>query len=464
VTLWHRDFTLLWSGSATSQLGTISAATASPLLALSLSGSPVCAGWVAAASTIPGLLLHLPAGLFVDRVDRQLIMMVSQVARCLAVLLLVAGLLFFDDPTPLLIVALIVTAVTDGAFAVFYNIAEITAVRHVVPKEMLETAMAKNEARHHIALLFGRPLGGFLFAMGRSLPYAIDALTSIFSIITLALIDRRYFRSAGNDDKDLQERGASDRSSALDHPVQHAAGAKGGIEAGLRMLAGDSFLRTVLGICTITNFFFQTIILLLVVMAREQGMSSSLIGLLLASSGIAGLLGAAIAPRVLARFEPQSVVICCVAGWLPLILVVALSKQPAVGLVAWGCCSFMGAHLNVALAIYQATAVPGHLMGRVASINRFLTSGAVPLGALSAGYIIAGLGTHHAAMLAAFPFLAVAVAVPLLVRPPRSERHFRYTAKLRQYTGLVWSSGRTDMPQSPSQPDDHVTEPGVHVG
>ncbi|HXA63277.1 MAG TPA: MFS transporter [Streptosporangiaceae bacterium] len=439
--IWPRDFRLLWSGSAASQLGTISAATASPLLALSMSKSPVFAGWVTAASTIPGLLLHLPAGLIVDRVDRRLIMMVSQFVRCLAAFLLVAGLLFSDDPTPLLIVALIITAVTDNTFAVFYNIAEITAVRHVVPAEMLKTAMARNEARHHIALLFGRPLGGLLFALGRSFPYAVDALTSLLSVIALSLIDARLFRTSRNSHKDVQ-------ISTPQEPVQQDRG----IRSGLLLLRRDTFLRTILGACAIANFFFQTIILLLVFKARQDGLPSSLIGLLLASSGIAGLLGAAVAPRVLRRFDPQRVAVCCVVGWLPLILVVALSGQPAVGLVAWGCCSFMGAHLNVALAIYQAAAVPGHLMGRAASINRFLTSGAVPLGALSAGYVIAGLGPHRAALLAALAFSMVALSVPLLVRPRRSLR--------RPGGGPAPDEG----PEPVGMPSGYRTEVGLRTG
>lgn len=402
-TVWHRDFTLLWSGAATSQLGTISAATAGPLLALSLTGSPVFAGWVTAANTIPNLLLQLPAGLLVDRFDRRRIMLFCQLARLVVTSLLIGGLFMVGFPEYLLIGA----AIADGVFAAFYTIAEIAAVQRVVPREILQDSMAKNEARQHIAHLLGRPLGGFLISLNRSLPYVLDAMTSILSIVTLLMLKSRNFLPVPDDP--AQPAGAKSRT----RPV-------GGIKAGLLLLVRDRFLLSVLVVCTVSNFLFQTVILLLVVMAEAQGMSSSLIGLLLATSGASGFVGAMVAPWLLTRVKtPQAMIVACIWGWLPLTLIVALSTQPAVGMVAWGLCSFMGAHMNVALAIYQATHVPEDLLGRVTSLTRFLSSGAVPLGAISAGYIISALHPRGAAVLVVIAMSLVATA-PLTARSAKA--------------------------------------------
>ncbi|WP_433464048.1 MFS transporter [Spirillospora sp. CA-128828] len=76
-----RDFTVLWSGSAASQLGSMNAAIALPLLALSLTRSPVFAGWIAAAGTGPGFLPYLPAGMLLDRFDRRRITLTCQCTR-----------------------------------------------------------------------------------------------------------------------------------------------------------------------------------------------------------------------------------------------------------------------------------------------------------------------------------------------------------------------------------------------
>lgn len=410
----HRDFRLLWSGSATSQLGNISSATASPLLALVLTDSPVIAGWVAAASTIPSLLMYLPAGLFIDRGNRRRIMLVSQIARLAVALILVCGLPFVRHPAILLIIA----AISSGTFAVFYTTAEITAVRRVVPEAMLPQAIAKNETRNHIALLVGRPLGGFLFGFSHLLPYVADAVTSVLSILALHLMKVQDFQP--NHDGPTQ----TDSPLPPEYTVKQSMNS--GTGGGLGKIAKDPFLRTSLLVCTVGNFFFQTVALLLVVLAKRDGFSSMLIGTFLATSGLGGLLGAVVATRVVHKRSPWTIVSVCLWAWLLLTTIVAVSNQPIVGLIAWGCLSFIGAHMNIALEIHQMTKVPEHLLGRVVSINRFLTSGAVPLGALSAGYIIKDLHPMGAARLVAFVIGAMAftLSVPMLARS-LAGRHLR---------------------------------------
>lgn len=421
-----RDFTLLWSGSAVSQLGAFSVTTATPLLALSLGGSPVFVGWLLAAGTIPGLLLHLPAGFFVDRADRWRIMWISQLIRVLNAVALAAGLCIIAEPTILLIVA----AVIDGTSAVFYNIAEIAAVRHVVPAEKLERAMARNEARQHIALIFGRPLGGFLFDLHRTLPYGFGALSSLLSIAALATMRSRRLRPTPAPAPDsapdsapastlTPEPAPAPRGRAHAPQRRRRSGRPAAREVGfgtaLRLVGHDAFLRTTVGACAVGNIFFQTVILLLFVLARQQHLSTSLFGLLLATSGLGGLLGAMVAPRVLDRFSPRLVVIGCIWLWVPMIMTVAFSSRATVGLIAWGACSFMGVHLNVALASHQAKVVPGHLLGRVTSVNRFVTSGAVPIGALGSGYVLAWLDPRGTAILAAVAFAGIAVAASVFL-------------------------------------------------
>jgi MFS family permease len=400
----QRDFTLLWSGSAASQLGSMTSATANPLLALTLTHSPVFAGWVAAASTVPVLLVHLPAGWVVDRFNRRSLMLGSQLCRLSVCGTLVGGLLLFPSPTPLLVVA----ALFGGISSVFYGLAEMTAVQGVVPRHFLSRALAKNEARGHIAQLTGRPLGGFLFSLGRALPYLADLLASIWSVAALLMMEKRDFQP--------QAKGAGPPMTQL--------------RKGARGIVRDPFLRTVICVCTVGNLCFQILVLLLVVKAERGHMSSILVGLLLATSGVAGLFGAIGAPRLLRREGPHRILIACVWAWLPLTAIVAITAQPVVGLLCWGGLSFMGGHLNVALATYQSEYVPSHMLGRVMSITRLLTGGVVPLGALSGGYVIDALGPDGAAWLVVGAIALVTVLAPVLLRqglrvPGRFKARFR---------------------------------------
>lgn len=402
---WRRDFHLLLSGSVLSQLGTLGAAAANPLLALALTGSPIVAGWVAAASTLPGLFLHLPVGLLVDRFDRWLIMLISQLLRVVNSIVLVVALCTADEPWAFLVAA----AVIDGSCAVFFRIAELAAVRYVAPDaEAAETVLGKSEARHHLAIVFGRPVGGALFAVSRAYPYILDAATSLVSVISLLFLKVRLQKS-------LKE--------SPGKPIK-ISGRKvfNSFKEGFRWIFRDRFLSVSLGACAVANIGFQVVILLLIVEAERWQLSGSIIGTMLAASGVSGFFGAMTARSMVKRFTPVVTVKYCIALWIPFLVVVAIAENPLIGMCAWGACSFMGAYINVALAMYEGRVIPPRVLGRVEGVHRFMTTGAVTLGAFAGGYVIAALGTRLTAVLVTFAFVAIGIAVPVLVRTPGARR------------------------------------------
>jgi MFS family permease len=394
------DFTLLWSASAASQLGNQCAVTANPLLALLLTHSPVVAGWVVAAGTAPRFLMYLPAGWLVDRVNRRRLMLIGQAGRLAACVFLLGGLLLGDRPTAVILAA----TFCDGAFLILYNAAELTAVQRVVNASKLPSALAMNEARIHLAVLGGKPMGGFLFGCGRILPYCLNMLTSLWSIIALGRMAERDYQPPAAAGARAEER---------------AAGAAPSIRfAATRELLRSPFLRTMVAACMVGNFCFQIVLLSLVVAAEERHMSGTAIGLLLATSGVCGLAGSTVVPVVKTRIrDERNIITACLVAWALLTLVVALFAQPVVGLIAWGGLSVSGGFLNVATKLHQVRRVPAELLGRVIGLNRFLTSGAVPLGALSAGYIVARLHSQAAAWLVVAAITSMLVLSQFLLRP-----------------------------------------------
>lgn len=83
-----RSFTVLWSANAASNLADGLAFVSIPLLATSLTDDP---RWVAGLSTLYALvrlLVALPIGVLVDRVDRRMILVVANLLRGGAVLAL----------------------------------------------------------------------------------------------------------------------------------------------------------------------------------------------------------------------------------------------------------------------------------------------------------------------------------------------------------------------------------------
>ncbi|WP_155343854.1 MFS transporter [Acrocarpospora pleiomorpha] len=401
---WERDFNLLWTGSAISQIGTMNATLTAPLLALLLTNSPVFAGWVTAAGTLPRILLHLPVGVLVDRSDGHRVMIVSLVVRAALAILLTASVILFGGLPSLLLLAV----AAQGVCLVFYNTAETTIIPRLIPNIHLPQAMAKNEGRIHAAGLLGRPLGGLLFDMSRWLPFAADALASSVSIFALLRMRKQEFKP-----------------SAERRPLRLATLTRE-LQAGLAFLSGDRFLRPVLIVCTLANFFFQTLGLLLVLLAHQQRLSSLAIGCLVASTALGGVLGSLTAPYLLRKVSPQRAVVMCVWSWLLLSFAVAVVDHNSsfylllVLPLAWGGIGYTGAHINVVLALYQAECVPKELLGRVTSASRFFSGSAVPLGALASGYIVAGLGTQGAAVLVAGAVAVGALILAISATPARA--------------------------------------------
>src|SRR5262249_26129967 len=77
----NRDFGIVLTGQTISALGDAVRMTAMPLLVLKLTGSGVAMGVVGALSTIPDLVLGLPAGAIADRWDRRKLMLWADAGR-----------------------------------------------------------------------------------------------------------------------------------------------------------------------------------------------------------------------------------------------------------------------------------------------------------------------------------------------------------------------------------------------
>ena len=93
----NRNFRLLFTSSAISNLGDGISALAFPWLATLMTRDPVLIAAVAAASKLPWLLFTAPAGVIADRMDRQRILVWSDCVRTGLTALVI--LLIFTLPT-----------------------------------------------------------------------------------------------------------------------------------------------------------------------------------------------------------------------------------------------------------------------------------------------------------------------------------------------------------------------------
>ena len=122
----NRDFVLLWSGEALSQLGSQASTVAFPLLVLSLTGSPAKAGLVGLAKWLPLAVTALPAGVAADRFDGERLMIWSDAIRAL-LLASIPVALWVGRPTFIQVASV---AFVDGCLFTARYVAERGALAH----------------------------------------------------------------------------------------------------------------------------------------------------------------------------------------------------------------------------------------------------------------------------------------------------------------------------------------------
>jgi MFS family permease len=388
----NRDFTRLWVGEAVSQLGTGASLFVLPLVGYALTGSALLAGLPAAAYTLGIAVSLLPAGVLADQLDRRrLLLAASAAGLVLSGSLAVAGILGSITLTHLVLVAL-----GSGVVAGIYMPAEMSAVRSVVTREELPTAISQNQARHHIASLLGGPLGGILYAVGRPLPFLVDALTFAVSLVTVARVEA-----------DL---------SPVDRPRRRPATE---LAEGLRYLLARPYFRATAAFSAACNLVVNAVVFVAIVRLVQQGVPSTTIGLVEAMAGAGGVIGAVIAPFVIDRMRTGHLTLAVAWVWVPLLLpLVFWSSAWVIGVVL-----FLGLLLNPAGNAggqsYRVAITPDDLQGRLASSSQFLGFTTIPFAPLLGGWLLETWGGPTATAVLAGAAVLTAL-IPTLTRSVRT--------------------------------------------
>ncbi|MBI4771816.1 MAG: MFS transporter, partial [Chloroflexi bacterium] len=186
-----RDYRLFWSGQAISLVGTWMQSTVQPYLAYRLTGQPIFLGVIGFATTLPTLLLTLPGGVLVERLDKRRVVIVMQTVMMLQAFAL--GALAFSGHISIWHIAAL--AFVLGAA----NSIEITARQslmiELVGKEALPNAIALNSTIFNAARVLG-PMASAPFLVllkdnGEGWAFLANGVSYLFVIVSLLLIRTR---------------------------------------------------------------------------------------------------------------------------------------------------------------------------------------------------------------------------------------------------------------------------------
>jgi MFS family permease len=358
----------LWTASVVSNLGDGVSLVAYPWLAGTLTRDPVAIAAVALATRLPWLLVSLPAGAIVDRVDRARLMVAMNAARAVLTGGVAVAVLTGVMTLPLLWASALLLGIAE----VLYDNAAQSILPRIVAADRLERANANLWSAEDIAgRLAGPPLGGFLIGAGLAVPFLFDAGSFAVSAALIMLI--------ANAAKPLPAEAPAERGSLRSE-----------IAEGVRWLWGHTLLRALAlllgGMLALNNVAFATEVLF----AQELlGLDARGFGLLLTASAIGGVAGAQLAPLLTRWLGAGGVLRAAIGGWGVTMVVSGLTSSPLVFGAAGVVSAALAVAWNVVTVSLRQTVIPDRLLGRVNSVYRLIGWGSMPIGAAIGGGLVA---------------------------------------------------------------------------
>ena len=351
-----------------------------------LSRSATLVGLVQTSSSLPFVLLGLPAGALADIVDRRRLLIATQVAA-VAVLVLLTILTASGMMTPAL---LLLFTFAIGVLAAAAAPAWQAIVPELVPRDELRSAVALNSATINVARAVGPALAGLLITVvGVAAVFLGNAVA--FAFVVLLVAGWRATRTA---------------SAA---PAEHLAGAT---RAGLRYARQSLELRAVLVRTALFALPVGAIwaLLPLVARARFGGDGGLAYGVLLGLLGAGGIAGVVIMPRLRLRFSIDRLIAGGSIGMAAVLLILDLPVWPpvlgaaaVVGGIAW---------LSVVTNLNAATQfrLPDWVRARGLAVFQMVFQGS-----LAASGLVWGIAADAAGLQPALTLSAVTVIVGVLI-------------------------------------------------
>ena len=181
----HRDFSIYWSGSVVSLVGSQFTTVAMAWQIYELTNSPLQLGLLGLARGAPMLVLLLFGGMLADAVNRRHLMMAAQIAQmCVSASLAVMTLLGGISPLVLYAASLFL-----ALFSSLEQPARTAIIPNLVPRDDLSNALALSGTQRHVATIVGPSLAGLLLARsGATLCYAVDAISWLVMLAALAMM------------------------------------------------------------------------------------------------------------------------------------------------------------------------------------------------------------------------------------------------------------------------------------
>ncbi len=392
----RRNLFPLVAGQAISLFGDQVAIFSLAWLVVELTGRERDLGLTAAAETLPMLLFGIAAGVVIDRVAVRAWLIVADLARAAAfVLLAVAVAVEVEALWMVLAVAFLA-----GTMAVFFDSGLQALMPAALTDDLLVTANTRLQFAATLATVLGPSVAGLLIAGagGLTVAFVVNGATFLGSAAYLVAV----------------------REVRLRVPIEHGSfGAD--LREGLSYLWHEPRLRWATLGASAANLAFAPVAATLILYATDVlGLGSRGAGGFFAVNAAIGAAGVLAAIRVIRWLQLGRTMVVGMVGLGAGFVVVAATDVFVVAALAAGTALVGVAWINVAFTTLRQTIAPPAMLGRVVAASRAISWTGIPAGAALGGLLADSIGLVALYRISSAAVLAVAVgllATPLWRRP-----------------------------------------------
>jgi len=375
----HRHYRNIWLGQFGSSIGgwmesvgvawIINITTDRPALAL---------GYLAVAQLSPMMVLGIPGGLLADRVNRKMLLLVTQgIMMLIAAALAVASYVFNQAPSHSLLIGLIAL---NGVAMAFNAPAWQVLTPRLVPREELTNAIFLNGLQFNLARVIGPALGGLLLSwQGPTALFAINTLSFVGVLIAIS----------STPNTPTPPRVAASVWARTREALAFVLASRGPRAAFLAIIVFGLFSAPLMRFLPafITEVFDQT-------RDAPKHTQEIVFGWLLAVMGIGAVLGVVFMRWVPKWYPKHHFIPASILGGGICIALFSATTSIYFAAAALLCCGiFWLWAFNSAFAAMQLL-VPDHMRGRVMSVLNVAVFGAMAIGPLIAGGAGEAIGGH----------------------------------------------------------------------
>ena len=362
-----RSFRWLLAATLVNNIGDGIVLAAGPLLVASQTSDPFLVSMAVLSGYLPTLLFGVLGGAFADRFDRRRMVIVVDLCRVAALVVLVATIVTGTVSIAVVLITLFILATAET----FADSASSTFLPSLVDREDLGLANSRLQGAFLLTnQLVAPPIGAFLFAAGVAIPFATNAVCFALGAI---LVSRVVLSTTAE--------------------LREPSSLRSEMAEGIRWLLAHPPMRTLALTIFTFNVTFGAAWSVLVLYANERlGVGPVGFGLLTTAVAVGGIVGITSYGWLTRRFALGDIMRTGLIVETLTHLSLALTTS---SIVALGTLVVFGAHAFVwgtTSEVVRQRAVPDAMLGRVTGVYRVANIGGLVIGTPIGGLLARNYG------------------------------------------------------------------------